>query len=249
MSNSNVPARIFDVSKYANPHWSEEYPATGAGAAQFFGQDVVPHISTSMGRIGLTSKAYLSIDEATNHSIVNAERMRKDCGIMECLEGRQRSTALLNWHIEPEYSKSQDQKPLAEELTRILTRTARFTELRRFLLEAIWFGRYGAAVTYSKGYINGLLRTYASRAEPRHGDKLVFRYDDGEHTYPAGQVGIRSVATTRYTSRLRESDPKSQVQYTEQGMVYTFNFGTFQSRLAIAASFNGFIRILSRTVS
>ncbi|MFO0940089.1 MAG: DUF935 family protein [Pirellulales bacterium] len=221
MSNSNLPARIFDVSKYATPNWNGTDPAEGTGEAPFFGQDVVSHIHTSIGRIGLTSKAYLSIDEATNDSITNAERMRKDCGIMEPLEARQRATALLNWHVEPEDSTSADQKILAQELTKIIARTARFTEFRRFMLEAIFYGRYGAAITYSKDWINGKRRTFASRCEPRHGDKLVFRYDDGEHTYPAGQVGIKVADRGPTTSsRLRTNDPRSQLQYTEQGMVY-----------------------------
>lgn len=210
---ANSPARIFDVKAF-DP--AGAYP----GAAPFFGQDIIPHTYTSLGRIGLTSQAYLSIDEATLNSIANAERMRKDCGIMESLESRQRSTALLNWHVEPEDAKSYDQKMLADELTKILSRTRRFLEMRRFLLEAIWYGRYAAAINYGTDWIDGKRRIYAQRIEPRHGDKLVFRYDDGTHRYRAGQVGIRVGGQYRQNTRLIAGSSRDHLQYTEQGMVY-----------------------------
>ena len=47
--------------------------------------------------------------------------MRTETGIMECLEARQRSTALLNWHISPEDESSETQQALADEMTKILT--------------------------------------------------------------------------------------------------------------------------------
>ncbi len=211
--NSQIPARIFDVSAY-DP--ARAFP----GAPPFFGQDIVPHTYTSLGRTGITSQSYLTLDEATLNSMANAERMRKDCGIMESLEGRQRSVALLNWHIEPENSQSYDQKILAEELTKILKRTSRFTEMRRFLQENVWYGKYAAAINYGTDWIDGKKRIFARRVEPRHGDKLVFRYDDGTHTYQAGQVGIRVGAHYRTESRLRHDEQREHIQYTDHGMVY-----------------------------
>jgi len=211
--NSQIPARIFDVKAF-DP--AGAFP----GAPPFFGQDIVPHTYTSLGRTGLTSQSYLTLDEATLNSMSNAERMRKDCGIMESLEGRQRSVALLNWHIEPENQESYDQKLLAEELTKILKRTSRFTEMRRFLQEAVWYGKYGAAINYGTDWIDGKKRIFARRVEPRSGDKLVFRYDDGTHTYSAGQVGIRVGAHYRTLSRLRHDNTRDHIQYTDVGSVY-----------------------------
>ena len=55
--------------------------ATGfPGAGPFFGQEVWPHVYTSLGRYGLASQAYLKADEAIHHSPSNAERMRVDSG-------------------------------------------------------------------------------------------------------------------------------------------------------------------------
>jgi hypothetical protein len=214
-SPASTPASIFNVSDYD--------PALRIpGAPPLFGQDAMPHVYTSLGRYGLASRAYLNADEATFHSRANANRMRVDCGIMEPLEARQRATALLNWHIEPEDPKSADQKILAGKLTQILSRTQRFTEMRRCLMEAIWYGRYAVALRYGSGWIGGKKRIYAVHVEPRHGDKLVFRYDDGEHQFAAGQLGIRIGGPRTKQFRLGP-DREKQIAPTEHGLVYWFN--------------------------
>jgi len=212
---AHAAAAIFQVSDY-DP--ASNFP----GSPPLFGQEAIPHVYTSLGRYGLTSRAYLNADEATSHSRVNANRMRVDCGILEPLESRQRSTALLNWHIEPEDPKSGDQKILAEKLTHIVSRTRRFTELRRCLLEAIWYGRYAVACRYGSGWIDGHKRIFATQFEPRHGDKLVFRYDDGSHQFAAGQVGIR-VGGPRTKQWRLDTDRDKQVAPTEHGLVYWLN--------------------------
>lgn len=209
------PAPIFNVANF-------DPAARFPGAPPLFGQDAVPHVYTSLGRYGMASHAYLNADEAIAHSRTNANRMRVDCGIMEPLEARQRSTALLNWHIEPEDPKSEDQKILAAKLTQIVARTRRFTEMRRVLLEAIWYGRYATALKYGVGWVDGKKRVFPVNVEPRHGDKLVFRYDDGSHEHTAGQVGIRIGARRSRNFRL-DTDRESQIQPTEHGLVYWLN--------------------------
>lgn len=172
------------------------------GTPPNFGQMPVPHIFTMAGRFSLVSKAYLNADEALLHDSQNAERMRVDCGIMESLEARQRAVALLNRHIEPEDPKSFQQKELAEQLTSILQRTPRFLEMRRNLREATWYGRYGIALQYSSQIIGGHRRIAARRWEPRHGDKLVFRYDDGTFVTDPEVVGIRVGSASSFPPKL-----------------------------------------------
>jgi hypothetical protein len=55
---------------------------------------------------------------------------------------------------------------------------------------------------YHKDWVGGHLRTIVKRWEPRHGDKLVFRWDDGSHEYDPDQVGIRvsRPAITKWTN-------------------------------------------------
>lgn len=196
------------------------------GATPGFGQDWLPHIYTVGGRRGIVSQSYLNMDEALRDSRTNAEKMRADCGIMECIEARQRATALLNWHVEPEDAKSPAEVQLCKELTDILQATPRFTEYRRVLLEAIWYGRYAVAVKYKPDLVRGQYRTVAKHLSPRHGDKLVFRYDDGTYTAHPEQVGIRVNSAWHGSRHYR--DPRTgalvkQIQPTEQGLVYWLN--------------------------
>jgi hypothetical protein len=198
-------------------------PATGTNAPPNFGQDIIPHIHTASGRYGIASHAYLNMDEALRDSRQNAERMRVDCGIMECLEQRQRSVALLPWHLEPDDDKDPYQQELAAKLTSILEETPRFTEYRRNLQEAIWFGRYGVANQYGSKLVRGKWQTVVRRWEPRHGDKLVFRFDDGDRSVDPEQVGIR-VSTAFRTAYSRHNingaNRFSKIQPTEMGLVY-----------------------------
>lgn len=188
------------------------------GAPPNFGETIVPHIFTVSGQSGLAGKAYLNADEAIRHSESNAERMRVDCGIMECLEARQRASALLNWHLEPE-DATPESKDLAARMEKILKRTPRFLEMRRCALEAIWYGRYGIANQFASRTIGGKRAIAVSRWEPRHGDKLVFRYDDGTHQHPEDQVGIRLGVHGQIDHRALGLN-RQQIEYTEQGIVY-----------------------------
>jgi hypothetical protein len=210
---SRVPSAIFANAKDPASEWK--------GAPPNFGDQVVPHIFTVSGQTGLAGKAYLNADEAVRHNRANAERMRVDCGIMECLEARQRATALLNWHIEAE-TESEEAKELVGRMTAILKRTPRFLELRRCLLEAIWYGRYAVATQFGSREIGGGRCLAATRWEPRHGDKLVFRFDDGTGQYRPDQVGIR-IGTAGQIDRRPLGMNRQQVASTDQGMVYWLN--------------------------
>ncbi len=199
-------------------------PAAGIkGAPPNFGQEFLEHIHTVNGRYGLVSHSYLNQDEALNDSRVNAYRMRADCGVMESLEARQRATALLNWHIEPENTNSHEQVQLAQTMTDILQRTPRFVEMRRCLLEALWFGRYMTAATFTGKMINGHRRIACKNWEPRNGDKLKFRYADGSFRYMEGQVGLRvgtAYAAPRHYTHPKSGDTIQKIQPTEDGLVY-----------------------------
>jgi hypothetical protein len=211
----NSPARVFNLAAPA-PDLASGWPGTPPS----FNQQVVPHIFTVAGQVGLAGRAYLAADEALMHDPENAERMRADCGIMESVEARQKAVALLNWHLEPEDSKSQEQKDLCEALKKIISRTPRFVEMRRWLLEAVWNGRSGVALQFRNREIGGFRRIAVSRWEPRNGDKFVFRYDDGSGRYDPDQIGIRIGIAGVNLDRYRR---QGKIEYTSQGMVYWFD--------------------------
>ncbi len=191
-----------------------------------YGQFPLSHILSFQSIVSSGAKVYRQYDEAIKNSLDNARYMRNDCGIMECLEARQRCVALLDWHIEPEDKKSPDQMELCTELTKILKRIRRFTEYRRVLLEAVWYGKY--AVQHQYGWVNigGQMRIMPKPRRvgqygwlPINGDKLCFRFDDGnlpDGTYE-DQLGIRVGMGTAAGSLIRN---RWKVEPTDRGMAY-----------------------------
>jgi len=155
------------------------------------GQDVLPHVVTFQGILRNVARTYYVSDEAMQHSWENARFMRNDPGIMECLEQRQRSTALLGWHLEAEDEKNAAQKTLVDELSAIIRQIPNFLKYRENLLYALWYGKYAVAHRYRWKTIGGKMRVAVERWRPVNGDKLVFRYDDGTGEYDDDQVGIR----------------------------------------------------------
>ena len=201
--------------------------AAGTGAPPNFGNEVVPHIHTASGRYGIASQSYLNTyDEALRHSETNAERMRGDCGIMESVEARQRAVALLPWHIECDDERDPDKRDLADKMTKILEETTRFTEMRRSIQEAIWYGRSAVAMQYGLENVGGKYASVVKRWEPRHPDKLIFRWDDGQGRVDPRQVGIRVSAAFNsnsmgaYGHKMVGPEGRPKIQATETGLVY-----------------------------
>jgi phage gp29-like protein len=181
-----------------------------------FGEDVIPHVISFQGLMSSISKVYRPSDQALLASRENARYMRNDLAIMECLEHRQRSVCLLDWHLVPEDEKDQRQQQLCDDLTRILERTKRFHQLRESLQEALWYGKYGVSMRYRWKWIGGKKCVAIDRWRPVHGDKLVFRLDDGSGDYDPDQIGIRVGPTWMMNKNL---DP-NRVQPTDCGMAY-----------------------------
>ena len=156
-----------------------------------YGEHVVPHVMTLQGLVTQISKAYRMDDEALQNSLENARFMELDVGLQECLQARSRSAALLNWHLEPEDPESTEQNAFCEHYTKLLQRIPRFMQYRECLLRAIWFGRYANSMVYGWEQVGGKMYLVVNKWRPVHGDKLVFRVDDGSPDVDPDQVGIR----------------------------------------------------------
>lgn len=193
-------------------------PATKVpDAAPNFGREFLPPIVMFNGRQSTTSNVYRNPDEAIRHSIENARFMRADPAIMECLEARQRAVALLNWHLEPEDKDDPQQQQLVTDLTAILEEIERFTEYRRNLLEAIWYGRAATQNRWERRKIRGEWRFCVAKGTPVNGDKLAFRFDDGSGKYDPDQIGIRVGGGFNQTDRLAGD---RVIETTEFGQAY-----------------------------
>jgi len=192
------------------------------------GRMVPPHIYTVQGRVGTIARVYRNADEAIRENVANARYMRNECGIMECLEARQRGTALLKWHLSPDDEKNAQQQDLAQKMTQLIEKVPQFVEMRRNLLEALWFGKYAVAYQWGNRIIHGSMRKTITHWEPRNGDKLVFRYEDGELKYDDRQVGIRVGAGYQLDISAQgvgfwSADARHKVEPTDQGLAYFFD--------------------------
>jgi hypothetical protein len=182
-----------------------------------FDRSVVPHVLTFSAIASSIAKVYRNPDEAVKNSLDNARFMRNDCFIWECLQERQLGVSLLNWHIEPEDKKSELQKELVTDMTAIVAETRSFTEYRRNLSEAVWYGRYGIQNRYALDYRTGRRRVIVEGWTPVHGDKLAFRFDDGTGNHDPNEVGIR-VGTSGSKDDAIAGD--RIIEYTDFGMAY-----------------------------
>jgi hypothetical protein len=244
LSAQTVPMSVANASK-TDP--AMMWP----GSPPNWGQPDMPHIFSFVGRYGMVANAYMQSDEALMHSSANAEIMRNEPMIMECVEARMRCVALLNWHIQPvdndvlrdalDKADSQEtamriraalKKPksdaqvMADKLTSILKHTPHFMKMRYALMDAIWYGKTATVQTMGVRPIGGQRRIFVRKWEPRHGDKLIFRYADGSYEYDPDQVGIRIGPTTEaHDDKWVDyaGFERSRVDATQHGFVYWFD--------------------------
>jgi phage gp29-like protein len=155
------------------------------------GRTIVPHVTTFSGIVSTLAKTYRNHDEAIRHNVQNAHMMRRDPMIMGPLLARQRAVALLNWSVEPEDKTSEVEVRIAKELTKMISMIPRFTEYRRNLLEAVWYGRYAIQHKWSFVRKGGAKGKGVIDWVPVHGDKIMFRYDDGTGKYDPNEIGIK----------------------------------------------------------
>lgn len=238
-----LPARVIDMS-LVDP------AGVSPGVPPNLGEQFLPQITTVVGRSGYAASAYSNYsDEALYQSWQNAEIMRQEVAIMECLEARMRATALLNWHVTPMDSSEMsgeekdeieerfrrtykrkvnrwEAEDLARKVTQVLSHTPNFMMLRYNLMNALWYGRHLVQCLYGSKQIGDRYLPYIRAWEPRHGDKLVFRYDDGSLSHIQGQVGIRvgwmsQDIRTEYTDKM--GGKHDSIEATEHGLVFWLN--------------------------
>ena len=200
------------------------------------GKQVVSHPDTFVNRYSSISSVYLDADEAIINSRDNARYMRNDLGIRECLDSRQRSVSLLNWHLQPEDEKSPDQLEFCAKMEKIVRKISHFTEYRWCCQNAIWYGKYGIQHKWGVQIVDNksiYMPTPKHQDDwgwqPLHGDKLVFRQKPiGWGNMPPGgyegQLGIRVGGNFGLgdviNGRWRVESTESQVQPTNYGLAY-----------------------------
>ena len=218
---SPIAKAVEDAYRKQNPDAdpSRELP----GMPPNFGEPVLPHVTTFQSIVSAASRVYRPSDEALRDSKENARFMRNDPTIMECVEQRQRSVALLDWHIEPDNEQDNTQKWLADELTSILNASPRFMQYRENLLHAIWFGRYAIAHRWRWKKIRGKMRVVLENWMPLHGDKLAYRYDQTTGDWNRTDIGIRVGAGFNigdFVNHKWRVEKSHKVEATDLGLAY-----------------------------
>jgi len=188
-----------------------------------YGREMLPHVLTFQGIISSVSRVYRPSDEALRDSWDNARFMRNDVTVMECVEQRQRSCALLDWHIEPDDQKNPEQLAIADELKLMLENIPRFMQYRENLLHATWYGKYGISHQWRVKILRGKRYRTLARWRSVHGDKIVFRYDDRMHEYDPDGIGIRVGSGLLANDETRNSLPPAildRIEPTDWGLAY-----------------------------
>jgi len=185
------------------------------------GQTIFPHAAGFLGIYTAGSaRVYWPSDTALKMARQNAIKMRADAAVMECVELRQRATALLDWRVECD-AESDEYERARGLLEKILKRIPRFTQYRENLLHALWFGRYAVANRYAWDWIDGQKVVAVQSWIPVHGDKLVWRVDADAADILDG-LGIRVGGVAGLSREVRQwhEEHRQWIESTEFGWAY-----------------------------
>lgn len=133
-------------------------------------------------------------DEAMRHGREQAIAMTRDAFLMGLMQERKLAASSLKWHIEVDDKRDPRQKAIADGMTTVVKATPRFRQLCYYLHEAVWYGRYGAALKWDwqrkkvPGLAGGLQPGSAAPSEwrrcmtltghkPINGDKIGHHWD------------------------------------------------------------------------
>ena len=175
----------------------------------------LPHVATFQGFANTLAKTYWTTDEAMKNAWENARFMKNDLAVMECVEMRRRSVALLEWRVVPDNPDNQAQNDAASAVEKIIKRTPRFMQLRENLLYALWYGKYGAQLQWGRALVDGEPRYYVRSWIPVNGDKIVYKTLEGA-PYEEERVGIR----IGYAQGALEEKYDGQIGPTDRGLAY-----------------------------
>ena len=105
----------------------------------------LPNVITQASLISSAWRTYMhQWDESIKKCREDALAMRRDSFFRGLLQERKLASTGLKWEIEVDNEKDPTEKALKDGLTAIINRISRFQQLRYYLAEKIWYGRYGA---------------------------------------------------------------------------------------------------------
>lgn len=116
-------------------------------------------------------------DEALRDNWINALAMRRSSFIEELISSRKYPVTGMDWHLESDDPKDDDQKRIVERLTKGMDAIPYFTSMRYYLGEDKWQGKYGSQLQWSNIHVDGKPMVGITAHEPVDGDSIVYSYD------------------------------------------------------------------------
>lgn len=112
----------------------------------------LPYQLTFSSIIQGASQSFIALgyDEAVRNNRENALAMRRDCRIMGFLRERKEGTVSRKWHLEIDDEDDPVQVAVRDGMTKIIRAIPRLKRIFRWLLEAIWYGRYGVQLLWKE---------------------------------------------------------------------------------------------------
>lgn len=179
-----------------------------------------PHVYTFAAVLNQFSRTYsYRSDEALRHSASNALAMRRDCFLRALEQERLLPTSRRKWQLEVDDDADKRQKQVREGLARVVQATKKFRKLRKYLLLATWYGRYGSQGVWErdpavKDAMGNPLWCFR-RHTPVNGDKLQFQWDGTPCVMinPLGPYPKESIIYGDRTPLLRLDRPEWRRQF------------------------------------
>ena len=138
----------------------------------------IPHILGFVSKFNTATRSYpWRWDEAYKNSSKTALSMRRDCWLQSMLKERQRPSSKMRWQIEADDMKDPAQVKACDDMTKLVKGIPHFRRLRKSLLEALWYGRFGVQVKYDWTMISGGRAFIPVEHWPVNGDKIQYDYD------------------------------------------------------------------------
>ena len=136
-----------DVREYMSSEVAKHGGRTGPETGM-----AVPHVISMAGMVGTASGTFWhgKYDEALRDSQENADAMRNDPFIRRLMDERKYAVCSLNSSIEVDNERDPWQKALKDGLTQMWKAIPTAIDLHWYLLEAEWYGRYGAQFSWHR---------------------------------------------------------------------------------------------------
>lgn len=134
---------------------------------------VVDHVKTFVAEFQTPARTYrFTFDEARKRSYQDTLSMRRDGFIISRLQARYLPVLGADWQI-----TGCDDEEVCKRYTELVRCTPRFLQMRKCLLDAVWYGRYGVQMRFGQVECLGKPMIGCTGWLPVNGDKISFTYD------------------------------------------------------------------------